>query len=338
MEKGTPHFLRSIKQEVILIKIGCKIDEIRVDGNLNVLQKDLAYFAEIGMEAVEIPVHGLDVIKGGLPDERRLKAVQNILKDFDFAYSVHSPNPLNLMDQWNPELHYSVFKASLEFSLSIGSTILVYHAGRFIPEEAFPIQNGHPIKRGLAYRLMEIEREQIIRLSEEYPHVTICIENARPYLYHSPYCYGETIDGLKDQVNQIGRSNVKVNLDLGHLYMAALFYQFDPIEAVKEISFLVAHTHIHDNFGGAIYYHEKIQTHQIPFGRGDSHMPVGWGQVPMAEMLNAYLSTYQGMLIMELRNRYFQHLQESKENLMVLLKRGKKNKEGDERIFKPKEL
>lgn len=302
-----------------MIKIGCKIDEIRVDGNLKVFQQDLSYFSEIGMEAVEIPVHGLDVIKGGLTDGRRLREVQNILKDFDFTYSVHSPNPLNLMDQWNPELHVSVFKASLEFALSIGSTILVYHAGRFVPEEAFPIQNGHPIKKGLAYRLMEIEREQMVRLSDEFPQVTICIENARPYLYHSPYCYAETIEGLHDQVNQIGRPNVKVNIDLGHLHMAALFYRFDPIEAVQRISPLIAHTHIHDNFGGAIYYHEKIQTHQIPFGRGDSHMPVGWGQVPMAEMLNVYLPTYQGMLIMELRNRYFHYTRESMENLKTLL-------------------
>jgi sugar phosphate isomerase/epimerase len=302
-----------------LLTIGSKIDEIRVDGNLNAFRKDLDYFAEIKMEAVEIPVHGLDVIKGGLPDDRRLKEVQEILKDFDFTYSVHSPNPLNLMDQWNPELHFSVFKASLEFTMAIGSNILVYHAGRFIPEEAFPIQNGHSIKRDLAHRLTEIEREQIIRLSEEYPHVTICIENARPYLYHSPYCYGEKIELLQDQVNQIGMPNVKINIDLGHLYMAALFYRFDPIEAVRAISPLIAHTHIHDNFGGAIYYHEKIQTHQIPFGRGDAHMPVGWGKIPIAEILNTYLSTYQGMLIMELRNRYFQHTQESKENLKGIL-------------------
>lgn len=291
-----------------------------MDGNLSVLQKDLSHFAEIGMEAVEIPVHGLDVIKEGLLDERRLKEVQNILKDFDFTYSVHSPNPLNLMDQWHPKLHFAVFKASLEFCQSIGSKILVYHAGRFIPEEVFPIQNGHPIKRDLAHRLMEIEREQILRLSEDYPYVTICIENARPYLYHSPYCYGEKIELLQDQVNRIGRPNVRINLDVGHLYMASLFYRFDPVEAVKEISHLIDHTHIHDNFGGAIYHHEKIQTHQIPFGRGDSHMPVGWGRVPIAEILHTFISTYQGMLIMELRNRYFQHFQESKENLKKILK------------------
>ncbi len=292
---------------------------MRIDGSLAAFQRDLDHFAELGMEAVEIPVHGLDVIKAGLPDDRRLKEVQETLKHFDFTYSVHSPNPLNLMDQWNPELHYSVFKASLEFTQAIGSKILVYHAGRFLPEEFFPIRNGHPIHKEVARRLMEVEREQILRLSEEYPSLTICIENARPYLYHSPYGYGERIELLKEQVEAIGRPNVRINLDLGHLYMASHFYGFDPVEAVREISHLIAHTHLHDNFGGAIYYHERIQTHQIPFGRGDSHMPVGWGQVPVADILSAFVGSYRGMLIMELRNRYFHHIQESKENLIGIL-------------------
>ncbi len=303
-----------------MAKIGSKIDEIRIDGSLSAFRRDLDYFTQIKLEAIEIPVHGLDVIKNGMIDDRRLKEVCQILKDFDFLYSVHSPNPLNLMDQWNSELHFSVFKASLEFTSAIESNLLVYHAGRFIPEEAFPIQNGHAVTKELARRLMENEKEKIICLSEEYPHITICIENARPYLYHSPYCYGEQVGLLKEQVEAIKRPNVRINLDLGHLYIASHFYQFDPIEAVREISSLISHTHIHDNFGGAIYYHEKIQTHQIPFGRGDSHMPVGWGTIPFAEIFSAYLPSYQGMLMMELRNRYFSHTEESMRNLMGLLK------------------
>ncbi|MBS3918615.1 MAG: sugar phosphate isomerase/epimerase [Deltaproteobacteria bacterium] len=300
-------------------KIGSKIDEIRIDGDLNVFRKDLEQYAAIGLEAVEIPLHGLDVIRNGLLNEKRLNLVLEILRSFDFEYTVHSPNPLNLMEQWNSALHISVFRASLEFTLAIGSNILVYHAGRFIPEETFPIRNENNISRSVALRLMEIEREHLLRLSEEYPNVIICIENARPYLFHSPYCYGERIEPLKEQIEKIGRPNVRVNLDIGHLYMASHFYQFDPVEAVKEVHQFIAHTHIHDNFGGTIYYHEKIQTHQIPFGRGDAHMPVGWGNIPLAEILAAYLPSYQGMLMMELRSRYFDYVKESKENLVFLL-------------------
>lgn len=302
-----------------MLKIGSKIDEIRIDGDLDKLRKDLEHYADLALDAVEIPVHGVDIIKDGIPDKKRLKEVQSILSSFDFIYTVHGPNPLNLMEVWNPSLHIEVFKASLEFSVAIGSNILVYHAGRFIPEETFPLQNGKGVSKQVALRLMEIEKEHLDRLSGEYPTVTICVENARPYLFHSPYCYGERIDFLKEQILDINRENVRIALDIGHLYMAAHYYEFDPVQAVEEIKDLIAHTHVHDNFGGAINYHEKIQTHQIPFGRGDAHMPVGWGKIPIAEILNAYLSIYPGMLIMELRNRYFLHTQESQENLKGIL-------------------
>jgi sugar phosphate isomerase/epimerase len=303
-----------------LLPIGSKIDELRVDGSLDAFRKDLEHFAHIGIEAVEIPVHGLDLIRRGVLEERRVRQVREILKDFDFIYTVHSPNPLNLMDQASPELHMAVFRASLEFTQAIGSNILVYHAGRFVPEETFAIQKEHSISENLAQELLEIEQERISRLAKEFPTITICLENARPYLHHSPYCYGERLELLKDQVKKIARPNVRINLDLGHLYLASHFFRFDPIEATQEVSPLISHTHVHDNFGGAAYYHQKIQTHQIPFGQGDSHMPVGWGSVPIASLLAAYFSSYRGILMMELRSRYFAHIEESKENLRKLVK------------------
>jgi len=124
-----------------MLKIGLKIDEKRIDGNLNKMRSDLIYFEEMGINATEIPVHGVDAIKKGRLDVRQVDRIKRILKDFDFQYSVHCPDPLNLMDRGNPELHISVFKATLEFAMEIGSKIVVYHPGRYVPEEAFTV-NG----------------------------------------------------------------------------------------------------------------------------------------------------------------------------------------------------
>jgi sugar phosphate isomerase/epimerase len=300
--------------------VGCKIDEIRTDGDLNAFRRDLEKYAKLGMKAVELPVHGLDAIREGVLDRRRVQEILGILQDFDFAYSVHSPNPLNLMDCSNPDLHYSVFQCSLEFAGQIGAKILVYHAGRFIPEETFGIPLIPERDKVKERQFLEKEAEALLRLSEEFPGVVIGVENARPYLFHSPYCYGERLSSLKEQVERVNRPNVRITLDIGHMHMASRFYGFNSREAVKSIKDLIAHTHIHDNFGGAIYHNEKIQTHQIPFGRGDSHMPVGWAAIPFQAILSAYISSYSGMLIMELRNRYFNQLKESKANLMDLLK------------------
>lgn len=299
--------------------IGSKIDEVRVDGNANVLRNDLKYFRQIGLEAVELPVHGLDVIKNGLIDKVSLKNVLSILQDFNFEYSVHSPNPLNLMDQQDPELHYSVFKASLEFTVAIGARVLVYHAGRFVPEETFPIPGDHCVSRGQTQKLLEQERNYLVRLADEFPQIMICIENARPYLHYSPYCYAEQIEILKNQVVLIDRCNVKIALDIGHLNMASQFYHFNLIEAVQSIRDFIFHVHVHDNFGRAVYPNEKTQTHLIPFGRGDAHMPIHWGTIPIRDILAAFIDMYSGMLIMELRNRYFPFTEESKNNLEQII-------------------
>jgi sugar phosphate isomerase/epimerase len=66
-------------------------------------------------------------------------------------------------------------------------------------------------------------------------------------------------------------------------------------------------------------YHEKQQTHQIPFGKGDSHMPVGWGEIPIKEILSTFVDSYGGMFMMELRSRYFEHIKESAENFDKIL-------------------
>jgi sugar phosphate isomerase/epimerase len=302
-----------------MLKIGCKIDEVRVDGDLIKLRSDLTHYLEIGLKVTEIPVHGVDAIKSGRLDKTQLKRIKEILKDFDFVYSVHCPNPLNLMDKESPEMHTAVFRATLEFAAEIGAKVVVYHAGRYFPEETFPINGKRTITDVEKDRLIELEASTIRNIASEFPEVMLCLENARPYLFHSPYCYAEFPNLLKEQVIRINRDNVKINLDFGHLFMASHFYDFDPVSFTKDIKDHIAHTHIHDNFGRAVYTHEKQQTHQIPFGRGDSHMPVGWGGIPIKEILSTFVNDYQGMFMMELRNRYFKHIEESSRNLEQIL-------------------
>jgi sugar phosphate isomerase/epimerase len=298
--------------------IGTKIDEVRIDADFEKFRYDLEAFARFGIEATELPVHGFDAIKKGRLDDQQTARVKKILSDYDFLYSVHAPNPLNLMESVNHDLHVSVLRSSLQFARAVGSRILVYHPGRYIPEEAFPIWGKSDLSNDVKKTLREREAMTLAALADEFPDIVICLENARPYLHHSPYCYAETIEPLKEQVLRINKRNVKINLDFGHLYMSARFYNFDPVEATQGIAGLIAHAHVHDNFGHAVYVHEKQQTHQIPFGKGDSHMPVGWGEIPIKRILSTFLNCYDGMLMMELRGRYFIHTGESKENLKQL--------------------
>ena len=117
----------------------------------------------------------------------------------------------------------------------------------------------------------------------------------------------------------MNRANVQITLDIGHLFMSSQFYAFDPAEAAGSIKDLIVHTYVHDNFGGAIYYNQKTQTHQIPLGKADVHMPLRWGSVPFSSILSTFLHSYSGLMIMELHSRYLGNLQESKANLVQML-------------------
>ena len=88
-----------------MLTIGTNIDEQRLDGDLEHLKRDLTALAGKGFEAVELPVHGLDVIRGGKLDRRRLQAVRSILADFPFQYSVHAPDALNVMASGERQVH-----------------------------------------------------------------------------------------------------------------------------------------------------------------------------------------------------------------------------------------
>ncbi|MFN2356875.1 MAG: sugar phosphate isomerase/epimerase family protein [Desulfotignum sp.] len=303
--------------------IGANIDPVRIDGSLDQLNQDLQAFEKIGLQAVELPVHGLDAIVNGTLHKERTREVMSLLSDFDFAYSIHSPNPVNLMDKRDPSLHKEVLLASLEFALQVGAKVVVVHAGRFIAEEEFDVTPARSLTASEQCRMLETEARMLQDIAQKFPDVMIALENARPYLSQSPYTYAECVGPLKEQILRVDRGNVKINLDFGHLFMSSCFYGFDPIDAVEQIKDLIVHTHVHDNFGGVVHHWEKQQTHQLPFGRGDSHMPVGFGQIPIQAILDILLPGYEGLLIMELRSRYFSQIQTSLDNLTALMSAGK---------------
>ena len=258
-----------------MLNIGSNINEMRVDGSVSRLRSDLEAFQSFGLTAAEISIHGLDLVKNGSLDRKRAAEVQSVMADFPFRYSAHAPNPLNLMDQQYLELHREVLHASLEFAAEAGIEVLVYHPGRFLVEETFAISGPVALAQDEQLRLLDDEARLLQEASDGFPTVTIAMENARPYLYHSPYCYAELPARLKQQIERIDRPNVRMTLDFGHLHMASCFYNLNPVDEVRNCAPLVTHCHVHDNFGNPVTYAEKNQMHQLPFGKRSEERRVG---------------------------------------------------------------
>lgn len=299
---------------------GINVDAARLDNNLDTLARDLEYFAGLGFDYAEIPVHGVGAMAGGRLLPRRVDEVCRLLARFPFRYTVHGPNPLNLMDLENLSWQKQALRASLEFAAATGAEVLVYHSGRYIPEEHFHLPGGRRnLSAAAKEQLLRQEREALLELAERADRsgVTIAMENARPYLDASPYCYAEQLSLLVEQVAAIDHPRVGITLDTGHAYLAARYYGFDFLAAVARAAPYIRHVHLHDNFGRVSGSLEKKQAELMATGRGDLHLPAGWGEIPVAEVL-ALLEDYTGVVVHEIRPRYLEWAGVALENVRQL--------------------
>jgi len=279
--------------------IGINAHPARIDGDVRRLEADLKFFQEVGYDYVEVPADAIDVIFCGKLNRRRLRLLKEVLAQFKFRYTLHAPLALDLRARDDYELQLDLFSSSLELAAEIGAEVLVYHYGR---------KSHDPL---LEERLLQ----GVIQMADYARElgVVICVENIEI----------DTIQNVVDFVQEVGRENVKMTLDLGHGYLAATRFGFDFLEAVRIAAPLVGHLHLSDNFG---HFEETRLTSyelykQIPYrrrlalGKGDLHLPPGWGKVPWEEALGL-LGDYQGVLILE----YYHHryIPEAREILQML--------------------
>ena len=206
--------------------IGINIDSSAIDGDLDLLEKTLSNFQDIGFDYAEIPVHGVDAIFKGKLNWLQTRAIIDILKEFQLKYTVHGPDLLNLMDSRNFKLQKEIFKSGIEFANAIGAEIFVYHSGKIplqgeIKREELG-QNGIPKvlspKKIERFKKIEIKTLQELADFAKDLGVTIAIENTPPELEEesleiSKYNYGTKIEDLVEQVKKINRENVGITLD-----------------------------------------------------------------------------------------------------------------------------
>lgn len=224
------------------------------------------------------------------------------------SYSFHAPHSLNLFNkQQKGNLEEEVLLASIEIASCLQGKTLVYHPGRYIAEESFLYpRDWVEYTCEEKARFLEEECSVLTKAANDAAkgNLQIALENMRPFLDHKSYCYAVNPMELVSQVREIGKPNVGMTLDIGHLYLACPFYDFSLENVLTEISPYVIHMHIHDNFGKASYSTEKNQHELIPQGRGDMHMPIGNGDVPFEVIKEITMKEYKGMFIHELRNIY----------------------------------
>lgn len=153
--------------------IGINADSSRINGDLELLERDLALFREVGFDYVEIPVEGVDGIVGGRLNPKATKRVQEVLRKYHLKATVHAPSSLHLR-KGDLALKKSIFRSSVEFAWCLGARTLVYHGGDFST-----FKRAGPIRKS-GQDLAERKETEVLKslgdLAAERG-VEICIEN-----------------------------------------------------------------------------------------------------------------------------------------------------------------
>ncbi len=118
----------------------------------------------------------------------------------------------------------------------------------------------------------------------------------------------ERVAPVLEFVRRVDRPNVGLTFDVGHAFLAAHYFGFDYLKAVQAAHPLLIHLHVTDNFGrfdplrleNFTLYRTQRPRDILPVGRGDLHLPVGWGAIPYEETF-ARLRGYRGTVITEYR-------------------------------------
>jgi len=267
--------------------IGINAHSSRINGDIELLERDVAHFKKIGFDYVEIPVHGVDGVINGELNLKSVKRVREALRRYNLKAAAHSPDPLNLRKD-NFDLQEKVFQSSIEFASELEAKVLVYHNGNF---------EGR--KQEDEFQNLASDREiRALRALSEFADkrgVQICLENG-----------ASSIEVLVTVLRKVNRENVGITYDFGHafLYYSCHGGEKEFLTSIKEALPYLKHIHIHDNFGRAnITSQDTPYRNRLPFGEGDLHMPPGMGRIPY-EKIFPLIREYKGIAMAEIDPRY----------------------------------
>ena len=270
-------FINNIKEGTHLYKkIGVSISENLTLEQFAVALETLSKF-DIGY--IEVTPELGPVIIGGRLNPHYLKEIKSIMSNYPFEYTVHCPNMQNMRDVGNIAMQHDIFKSGLEFTKEIGGDIYVAHFSKQSEDESIE----KVFEEGMAEMAEHAEKIGVI----------IGIENIEI----------ERIEPVVALIKSINMKNLRMTYDFAHSFLASKYYGYDFLESIKLAKHYLVHTHIHDNLGifdlDRLVSRQKSLRYRLTEGKGDLHLPVGWGCIPYNEVFEITKDSYTGIYMLE---------------------------------------
>ncbi len=263
------------------------------DGSVASLVPVLAEIAALGADAAEITISGIDVVAGGRILPAAAAELVSATRQFPLRYSVHGLVGSNFMDAAHLAAQMRVARAYLELCDRIGARVLVHHSGALVSADPAAIAAAEARETEALAELADAASRYGVRIALENIFSTKPGEHRR------------TPARVAELVCAIDHPSLVALIDVSHAYIESTRLGLDPRAELQAMAPVTGHVHLHDSFGQPQTTWDLYESSEATaLGQGDLHLPLGWGDIPFADVL-AELGFLPGtMLILELPLRY----------------------------------
>ena len=243
------------------------------DSNFEQLRRNLDEAAGLGVEFVELPIFGMDLIAGGRVLPGQLKRLKAAINGRGPGYTAHGPIAVNFMQREMLARHFAVAKATIEAAAEIGAIHLILHTGQMPAQPEENIEQAYAVQRDAYASLGEIAATHSL---------LIAIEN----IFASESGSHTALPSrLAREIEAIAHPNVRACLDVSHAAILCATMQADFLAETKALARIARHLHIHDSFGDPAHLRTYRRSERVAYGLGDLHLPLGWGNLPWLDLM-----------------------------------------------------
>ncbi|RKX78811.1 MAG: hypothetical protein DRP87_05210 [Spirochaetes bacterium] len=289
---------------------GFGVNTRRTDGDFQKLERQFAYLKEAGFEYLEVSADVADTIAGGYIVTKRMDKLLQLLHKYDFKYTAHIQNGVDLRDPEDSEFQLKSLKSGIDFAGIIGAEILVCHY-----EKQSEDQSRESLFRRTFLEGLEHARKKW--------NIKLGVENIEI----------ELLSSAADFVREINEPDVVLVLDIGHAFLSERYFGKPFLDSIRYAADVVGHIHLSDNFGrfdkmrleNFDLYRVSNYTNRLNLGKGDLNLPPGWGSIPLKKVIEV-LKRYSGIIILEYyHDKYLEFNSEILRDTQILLSGFKKS-------------
>lgn len=252
--------------------------------------------AALGVDSVELPVFGWDLVVGGRLIEERVERLAEALADRPFGVSVHGVLAVNFMDAAERlALHDAVARANIEIAARLGARHLVLHSGLCANDGEAAIAERYRRQRDHLARLGDLAGAR---------GLVLCVEN----VFSLTGQHTATPARLAAELERIDHPAVRATFDISHGALQCALAGTDLLAEAVALAPFAHHLHVHDSFGRPDMVWTLDQSEQMALGLGDLHLPPGWGSLPFDEIARTCAFPRQALFNLELNPRHWSEL------------------------------